>query len=169
MRSAYEWAADVAGWLAEELATGMVRRARRTVRDGYVLLNPRDAHVVRPTGCYVDSVPPHGQRTTARIDLAHVLPALPRRYATRSCTMRTGPAPCAWSPRSTTPPWPGSGSGPFPAASSCTPTPRSSSGRSGARGLPGASVKIVRFPSHAARSGAGRVPVLPRPGHRRAA
>ncbi|MFC5826127.1 hypothetical protein [Nonomuraea insulae] len=59
VHSAYEWAADVAGRLAEELATGLVRRGRRTIHSGYVLLDPRDAPDVCPTGYFIGSVPSH--------------------------------------------------------------------------------------------------------------
>jgi hypothetical protein len=36
------WAADVEYLLTEELDTGLVRRSRRTVREGHVLLDIRD-------------------------------------------------------------------------------------------------------------------------------
>ncbi|MCA2189707.1 hypothetical protein [Nonomuraea cavernae] len=55
--SAYEWAADVAGRLAEDLATGLVRRSRRTIRDGYVLLDRHDAPDLCPAGFFIGSVP----------------------------------------------------------------------------------------------------------------
>ncbi len=59
--SADDWAADVAARLAEELDTGLVCRSRsrggRMTRDGYVLLNTRDAPDVCPAGFFIDSVP----------------------------------------------------------------------------------------------------------------
>lgn len=55
--SADEWAADVAARLDEELQTGLVRRSRRTIRDGYVLLDTRDAPDVCPAGFSISSVP----------------------------------------------------------------------------------------------------------------
>ncbi|MFC3985828.1 hypothetical protein [Streptosporangium jomthongense] len=57
MTSPDEWAADVGYRLAEELATGLVRRGRRTVRDGYVVLGVRDAPDPWPAGFYVSDVP----------------------------------------------------------------------------------------------------------------
>jgi hypothetical protein len=55
--SADEWAADVAARLAEELDTGLVRRSRRMIRDGYVVLDTHDAPDVCPTGFFISSVP----------------------------------------------------------------------------------------------------------------
>ncbi|MEV0595696.1 hypothetical protein [Nonomuraea cavernae] len=55
--SADEWAADVAGRLAEELATGLVRRSRRTIRDGNVVLDTHDAPDLCPAGFFIGSVP----------------------------------------------------------------------------------------------------------------
>ncbi|MFF4190011.1 hypothetical protein [Nonomuraea sp. NPDC001831] len=55
--SADAWAHDVEFLLMEELDTGLVRRSRRTVRDGRVLLDTRDAPDVWPAGYYVDAVP----------------------------------------------------------------------------------------------------------------
>ncbi|MEU4835410.1 hypothetical protein [Streptosporangium sp. NPDC023615] len=55
--SAYEWAADAVSRLAEELATGLVRRARRVSRGGYVVLDPRGAPDVCPAGFFISSVP----------------------------------------------------------------------------------------------------------------
>ncbi|MGV9323577.1 hypothetical protein [Streptosporangium sandarakinum] len=55
--SAYEWAADVMADLSENLATGLVLRSRRKVRDGYVVLDARDSVEVCPAGYFIDSVP----------------------------------------------------------------------------------------------------------------
>lgn len=55
--SADEWAADVASRLEEELLTGLVRRSRRMIRDGYVVLDTYDAPDVCPVGFYISSVP----------------------------------------------------------------------------------------------------------------
>ncbi|WP_239513996.1 hypothetical protein [Streptosporangium sp. 'caverna'] len=55
--SADEWAADVASRLQEELDTGLVRRSRRMIRDGYVLLDTHDAPDVGPAGFFISSVP----------------------------------------------------------------------------------------------------------------
>ncbi|MEU0483297.1 hypothetical protein ABZ260_29435 [Streptosporangium sp. NPDC006013] len=55
--SAVEWAADVAARLAEELATGLVRRSRRMIRDGYIVLDTHDAPDVCPAGFFISSVP----------------------------------------------------------------------------------------------------------------
>ncbi|WP_214413100.1 hypothetical protein [Sphaerisporangium fuscum] len=55
--SADEWATDFASRLAEELDTGLVRRSRRVIRDGYVLLDTHDAPDVCPTGFFISSVP----------------------------------------------------------------------------------------------------------------
>ncbi|MEU1390127.1 MULTISPECIES: hypothetical protein [unclassified Nonomuraea] len=55
--SAGEWACDVEFLLMEELDTGLVRRSRRTVRDGRVLLDTRDAPDVWPAGYFVGTVP----------------------------------------------------------------------------------------------------------------
>ncbi|MER6951026.1 hypothetical protein ABT294_44135 [Nonomuraea sp. NPDC000554] len=50
------WAINVAFRLAEELGTGLVRRSRRVIRDGYVLLDTRDAPDVCPAGFHIGSV-----------------------------------------------------------------------------------------------------------------
>ncbi|MGA4994393.1 hypothetical protein [Nonomuraea bangladeshensis] len=55
--SAEEWAADVAFLLMEELDTGLVRRVRRTVREGHVLLHRREAVTVWPAGYFISQVP----------------------------------------------------------------------------------------------------------------
>ncbi|MFI9592793.1 hypothetical protein [Nonomuraea sp. NPDC052265] len=55
--SADEWASDVEFLLMEELDTGLVRRSRRTVRDGHVLLDTRDAPDVWPAGYHIGLVP----------------------------------------------------------------------------------------------------------------
>ncbi|MER7130411.1 hypothetical protein [Streptosporangium saharense] len=52
-----QWAADVGFRLAEDLATGLVRRGRRTVRGGYVVLDARDAPDVGPAGFQIGLVP----------------------------------------------------------------------------------------------------------------
>ncbi|MBB4917887.1 hypothetical protein [Streptosporangium saharense] len=52
-----EWAADVGYRLAEDLVTGLVRRGRRTVRDGYVVLDDRGAPDIGPEGFSVSEVP----------------------------------------------------------------------------------------------------------------
>ncbi|MEV6867619.1 hypothetical protein AB0M44_42350 [Streptosporangium subroseum] len=57
MTSAYEWAVDIAALLAEELDTGLVRRSRRMIRDGYVVLDTRDAPDVCPVEFAISSVP----------------------------------------------------------------------------------------------------------------
>lgn len=57
MNSPDEWAADVGFRLAEDLATGLVRRGRRTVRGGYVVLDARGAPDIGPEGFQIDSVP----------------------------------------------------------------------------------------------------------------
>ncbi|MEV4113374.1 hypothetical protein [Nonomuraea sp. NPDC049695] len=79
VHSADEWAADVEGRLAEELATGLVRRGRRTVRDGYVLLDPRDAPDLHPPGFFISSVPPHATAPGAWLATAGMEVDLPRR------------------------------------------------------------------------------------------
>ncbi|GGP88694.1 hypothetical protein GCM10010140_18040 [Streptosporangium pseudovulgare] len=55
--SVYEWAADVMAGLSENLATGLVLRSRRKVRDGYVVLDARDLVDVCPAGYFIESVP----------------------------------------------------------------------------------------------------------------
>jgi hypothetical protein len=55
--SADEWAADVAYRVGEELLTGLVRRSRRMIRDGYVVLDTHDAPDVCPAGFFISSVP----------------------------------------------------------------------------------------------------------------
>ncbi|GAA0974840.1 hypothetical protein GCM10009555_031770 [Acrocarpospora macrocephala] len=57
LASVDEWAADVAFSIAEQLWTGLVRRSRRTIRDGYVVLDIRDAPDVCPAGFFISSVP----------------------------------------------------------------------------------------------------------------
>ncbi|MFI7108590.1 hypothetical protein ACIBK9_19955 [Nonomuraea sp. NPDC050227] len=57
MSPAGAWARKVEFLLMEELDTGLVRRSRRTVRDGRVLLDTRDAPDVWPTGYHVGEVP----------------------------------------------------------------------------------------------------------------
>ncbi|MFD0890403.1 hypothetical protein ACFQ08_38165, partial [Streptosporangium algeriense] len=57
MTSPDEWAADAGFRLAEELVTGLVRRGRRTVRGGYVVLDARDAPDLWPAGFHVGEVP----------------------------------------------------------------------------------------------------------------
>ncbi|MFF0310198.1 hypothetical protein ACFYSC_22430 [Streptosporangium sp. NPDC004379] len=64
--SAYEWAADVMAGLSENLATGLVLRSRRKVRDGYVVLDARDAVDVCPAGYFIDSVPLVGAPSSSR-------------------------------------------------------------------------------------------------------
>ncbi|WP_245691389.1 hypothetical protein [Sinosporangium album] len=54
--SADEWAAEFAFRFAAELDTGLVRRSRRVIRDGYVLLDTHDAPDVCPAGFFIDSV-----------------------------------------------------------------------------------------------------------------
>ncbi|MFI6737241.1 hypothetical protein ACIBI9_30305 [Nonomuraea sp. NPDC050451] len=84
VHSAYEWAADVAGWLAEELATGLVRRGRRTIRSGYVLLDPRDAPDVCPTGYFVSLVPPHPTEAGSWLAKAGLDVTIPRQLIAES-------------------------------------------------------------------------------------
>lgn len=55
--SADEWAVDVAARLEEELQTGLVRRSRRMIRDGHVVLDTHDAPDVCPAGFSISSVP----------------------------------------------------------------------------------------------------------------
>ncbi|MEU4548048.1 hypothetical protein [Nonomuraea dietziae] len=55
--SADEWATDFASRLALELDTGLVRRSRRMIRDGYVLLDTHDAPDIWPAGFFISSVP----------------------------------------------------------------------------------------------------------------
>ncbi|NUW40429.1 hypothetical protein [Nonomuraea rhodomycinica] len=55
--SVEEWAADVESLLMEELDTGLVRRSRRTVREGYVLLDTGDAPDPWPAGFSISPVP----------------------------------------------------------------------------------------------------------------
>ncbi|MFI7705413.1 hypothetical protein [Nonomuraea sp. NPDC049480] len=55
--SADEWAVEVGARLAEELATGLVSRSRRRIRDGYVVLDAHDAPDVGPAGFRISSVP----------------------------------------------------------------------------------------------------------------
>jgi hypothetical protein len=55
--SADEWAAEVLSSLAEELATGLVSRSRRKIRDGYVVLDAHDAPDVSPAGFHLSPVP----------------------------------------------------------------------------------------------------------------
>ncbi|MGW0230799.1 hypothetical protein ACWDWO_21010 [Actinopolymorpha singaporensis] len=58
--SAEEWAQDLEMHLAEELGTGLVHRARRTLREGHVLLesdDAPDAPAAGPPGFYIGSVP----------------------------------------------------------------------------------------------------------------
>ncbi|MFC5822138.1 hypothetical protein [Nonomuraea harbinensis] len=50
------WATDVEYLLAEELDTRLVRRSRRTVREGYVLLDTRDAPGPWPAGFFISLV-----------------------------------------------------------------------------------------------------------------
>ncbi len=52
-----DWAADVECLLMEELDTGLVRRSRRMVRDGYVLLDTHDAPDPWPAGYSISPVP----------------------------------------------------------------------------------------------------------------
>ncbi|WP_186404731.1 hypothetical protein [[Actinomadura] parvosata] len=52
-----EWAADFASRLALELDTGLVRRSRRTIRDGYVLLDVHDTRDLWPDGFFINPVP----------------------------------------------------------------------------------------------------------------
>lgn len=52
-----EWAADFAFRLRLELDTGLVRRSRRMIRDGYVLLDTRDAPDPWPDGFFINPVP----------------------------------------------------------------------------------------------------------------
>ncbi|WP_440069491.1 hypothetical protein [Streptosporangium sp. OZ121] len=52
-----EWAADVAARLAEELDTGLIRRSRRMIRDGYIVLDTHNAPDVCPAGFFISSVP----------------------------------------------------------------------------------------------------------------
>lgn len=82
VHSAYEWAADVAGRLAEELATGLVRRGHRTIRSGYVLLDPRDAPDVCPTGYFISSVPPHPSKAGSWLAKAGLDVTIPRQLIT---------------------------------------------------------------------------------------
>ncbi|MFF4778996.1 hypothetical protein ACFY05_39850 [Microtetraspora fusca] len=83
VESAYEWAADVAGWLAEELSTGLVRRGRRTIRSGYVLLDPRDAPDVCPAGYCIGSVPPHATEAGSWLAEAGLDVTIPRKLLAR--------------------------------------------------------------------------------------
>ncbi|MGW2194731.1 hypothetical protein ACWCSH_20545 [Streptosporangium sp. NPDC001682] len=55
--SADEWAAEVASRLAEELGTGLVRRSRRMIQGGYVVLDTHDAPDVCPAGFFISSIP----------------------------------------------------------------------------------------------------------------
>ncbi|GII90457.1 hypothetical protein [Sinosporangium siamense] len=55
--SADAWASDVEFRLMEELDTGLIHRGHRTIRDGYVVLDPKDAPDIWPTGYFIDSVP----------------------------------------------------------------------------------------------------------------
>src|SRR5262245_43645714 len=55
--SAGEWAEGLEWHLMEELDTGLVRRARRRVRDGRVLLDLDDAPDVSPAGFWIGAVP----------------------------------------------------------------------------------------------------------------
>lgn len=67
--SVEEWALDVEFLLMEELGTGLVRRSRRTIREGHVLLDHRDAPDVWPPGYFVDSVPfEAGHRPSDAVD-----------------------------------------------------------------------------------------------------
>ncbi|MEV0310670.1 hypothetical protein [Nonomuraea fuscirosea] len=84
VHSAYEWAADVAGRLSEELATGLVRRARRTVRGGYVLLDPRDAPDVNPPGYSISLVPPHPTEPGSWLAKAGLDVTIPRQLSAGS-------------------------------------------------------------------------------------
>ncbi|SFF97957.1 hypothetical protein SAMN05421678_103178 [Actinopolymorpha cephalotaxi] len=54
--SADEWAQHLGWHLSEELGTGLVHRARRTLRDGRVLLDVDNAPDVGPPGFHIDSV-----------------------------------------------------------------------------------------------------------------
>ncbi|MEU1394450.1 MULTISPECIES: hypothetical protein [unclassified Nonomuraea] len=51
-----EWAADFAFRLRLELDTGLVRRSRRTIRDGYVLLDVHDTPNLLPDGFFINAV-----------------------------------------------------------------------------------------------------------------
>ncbi|MFI7709106.1 hypothetical protein [Nonomuraea sp. NPDC049480] len=51
-----EWAADFAFRLRLELDTGLVRRSRRMIRDGYVLLDTHDAPDDCPAGFFIGSL-----------------------------------------------------------------------------------------------------------------
>ncbi|MBT2226332.1 hypothetical protein [Nonomuraea sp. NEAU-A123] len=51
-----EWAADFASRFAIELDNGLVRRSRRMIRDGYVLLDTHDAPDAWPAGFYIGRV-----------------------------------------------------------------------------------------------------------------
>lgn len=53
VHSADQWASDVAGWLMEELQTGLVRRARLREVDGVVELDPDQQRGWDITGWYV--------------------------------------------------------------------------------------------------------------------
>lgn len=57
VESVEEWAAELAFLLMEELDTGLVRRAPRTVRDGFVELGTDDAPDVAPAGYFIGEVP----------------------------------------------------------------------------------------------------------------
>ncbi|MFC4122820.1 hypothetical protein [Nonomuraea zeae] len=52
-----EWVLDVGSFLMEELDTGLVRRGRRTVREGHVLLDNRDAPDIWPAEYFISPVP----------------------------------------------------------------------------------------------------------------
>ncbi|MGW4411129.1 hypothetical protein ACWEJ6_44335 [Nonomuraea sp. NPDC004702] len=76
--SADEWAAEALSSLAEELATGLVSRSRRKVRDGYVVLDARNAPDVSPPGFHLSPVPLVGA------------PSLPRRLRRRGTYVTWG-------------------------------------------------------------------------------
>lgn len=100
--SAAEWAEGLSEHLAEEFGTGLVQRARRTIRDGYVLLDPDDAPDVSPAGYYIDSVPLDDDQLRYRPPLRRLFEQL-RRGA--SAILGTPPPPADSSPTSDAGSW----------------------------------------------------------------